>query len=117
RRPYSRPAAIAAGGGSLIARNATRSSLRRPAVVLGIIVAVVLLVPYAIVPLYRIVDPISMPMLWRFLTGGRVTRIAVPLSRISPALPLAVIVAEDGSFCRNHGIDLGAMREALAQQD
>src|SRR4029077_2356704 len=35
----------------------------------------------------------------------------------SPALPLAVIVAEDGSFCRNHGIDLGAMREALAQQD
>jgi len=26
-----------------------------------------------------------------------------------------VIVAEDGSFCRNHGIDLGAMREALRQ--
>jgi monofunctional glycosyltransferase len=32
-------------------------------------------------------------------------------------LPLAVIVAEDGSFCRNHGIDLGAMREAIEQFD
>ena len=39
------------------------------------------------------------------------------MNRISPALPLAVIVAEDGSFCHNHGIDLGAMREALQQSE
>ncbi len=61
------------------------------------------------------VDPVSTPMLWRWATGARVERDFVPLSRISPALPLAVIVAEDGSFCRNPGIDLGAMREALRQ--
>jgi monofunctional biosynthetic peptidoglycan transglycosylase len=46
-----------------------------------------------------------------------VTRFVVPLERMSPALPLAVIVAEDGTFCRNPGIDLGAMREALRQSE
>jgi monofunctional biosynthetic peptidoglycan transglycosylase len=56
-------------------------------------------------------------MLWRWATGARVERIDVPLGRIAPALPLAVIVAEDGSFCRNRGIDLGAIREALQQTD
>ena len=54
-------------------------------------------------------------MLWRWATGARVEHVYVPLSRIAPALSLAVIVAEDGSFCHNHGIDLGAMREALEQ--
>jgi len=41
----------------------------------------------------------------------------VPLRRIAPVLPLTVIMAEDGSFCRNRGIDLGAIREALRQSD
>jgi monofunctional biosynthetic peptidoglycan transglycosylase len=81
------------------------------------IIVVLLLLPYLIAPLYRFVQPVSMPMMWRWATGARVERIVVPLSRIAPALPLAVIVAEDGSFCRNHGIDLGAMREALHQAD
>lgn len=78
-------------------------------------VVVLVLIPYAIAPLYRFVDPASTPMLWRWATGARVVRKIVPLSQISPALPLAVIVAEDGSFCHNRGIDLGAMREALRQ--
>ena len=77
----------------------------------------VALLPYLIVPFYRFVQPVSTPMLWRWLTGARVERFAVPLSRIAPALPLAVIVAEDASFCRNRGIDLGAMREAFEQAD
>ena len=41
----------------------------------------------------------------------------MPLSRIAPSLPLTVIIAEDGSFCRNRGVDLGAIREALHQAD
>jgi monofunctional biosynthetic peptidoglycan transglycosylase len=56
-------------------------------------------------------------MLWRWATGKRVERIVVPINRISPALRLAVIVAEDGSFCRNRGVDLGAIREAMQQSD
>src|SRR5262249_56702454 len=35
----------------------------------------------------------------------------------APALRLAVIIEEDGSFCRNRGIDLGAIREAMQQSD
>jgi monofunctional biosynthetic peptidoglycan transglycosylase len=82
-----------------------------------ILALAVLLIPYVITPLYRFVDPISMPMLWRWVTGKRVVRIVVPLNRIAPALRLAVIIAEDGSFCRNRGIDLGAIREAMQQAD
>jgi monofunctional glycosyltransferase len=91
--------------------------LRRLAVGCAIVVAAVLLLPYAVAPFYRVIDPVSTPMLWRWVTGARVQRIVVPLRDIAPALPLAVIVAEDASFCRNHGIDLGAMREALEQSD
>ncbi len=94
-----------------------RPPLRTSLVVVAGIIATLLLAPYLIAPLYRVIDPVSMPMLWRYLTGAPVERTFVPLARISPALPLAVIVAEDGSFCTNHGIDLGAMREAWLGAD
>jgi monofunctional biosynthetic peptidoglycan transglycosylase len=89
------------------------AALRRLLVSLGIILLTLLFLPYLIAPLYRFIQPVSTPMLWRWATGTRVERIAVPLGRVAPALQLAVIVAEDASFCRNHGIDLGAMREAF----
>jgi len=82
-------------------------------VLFAIVIAVLVLIPYAIAPLYRFIDPVSTPMLWRWATGSRVEWVTLPLNRMSPALPLAVIVAEDGTFCSNRGIDLGAMREAL----
>jgi monofunctional biosynthetic peptidoglycan transglycosylase len=92
-------------------------SLRRIVVGVATVVIVLVAVPYIIAPFYRFVDPVSTPMLWRWATGARVERVWLPLDRISPALPLAVIGAEDGSFCHNRGIDLGAMREALEQYD
>ena len=98
-------------------RQRKKTDLRRVAWILAIAAAMLVLLPYAIAPLYRFIDPVSTPMLWRWATGTRVERIAVPLGRIAPALPLVVIVAEDGSFCHNRGIDLGAMREALQQVD
>jgi monofunctional biosynthetic peptidoglycan transglycosylase len=82
-----------------------------------ILALAVLLIPYVIAPFYRFITPVSTPMLWRWATGKRVERIVVPLNRIAPALRLAVIVAEDGSFCHNRGIDLGAIREAMQQSD
>src|SRR5215469_16405548 len=94
---------------------AANSPLRRSAFLILIAVAILLLTPYVIAPFYRFINPVSMPMLWRFATGAPVKRQWVPLNQISPALPLAVIIAEDGTFCVNHGIDLGAMREALRQ--
>jgi len=85
--------------------------------VLAAILVGVALLPYLIAPLYRFVEPVSTTMLWRRLTGARVERSFVPISRIAPTLPLAVIIAEDGTFCRNRGIDLAAMREALEEAD
>jgi monofunctional biosynthetic peptidoglycan transglycosylase len=85
--------------------------------ILAFAVVVVLALPYVIAPLYRFIDPVSTPMLWRWVTRAPVQRAFVPLDRIAPALPLAVIVAEDGSFCHNRGIDLGAMREAWQEAD
>lgn len=84
---------------------------------LVIIILLLLALPYLIAPLYRFVDPVSTLMLWRWATGARVDRIFVPLSRIAPILPLTVVLAEDGSFCHNRGVDLAAMREALEQAD
>ena len=87
------------------------------AVGVATVVIVLVAVPYIIAPFYRFVDPVSTPMLWRWAIGARVERVWLPLDRISPALPLAVIGAEDGTFCHNRGIDLAAMREALEQYD
>lgn len=92
-------------------------SLRRLAVVFAIVAAVLVFLPYFIVPFYRFVTPVSMPILWRYATGARVERIVVPLSHISPVLRLAVIAAEDGGFCHNPGIDLGQIRAALRQSN
>ena len=84
-----------------------------------VVIAVVaaLLLPYLITPLYAVVDPVSTVMLWRRLSGARVERHYLPISRMSPALPLAVIIAEDGRFCSHHGVDLAEIREAMTEAD
>ena len=85
-------------------------------IVVLVLIAVVLL-PYLITPLYAVVDPVSTSVLWRRLSGARVERQYVPITRISPYLSLAVIVAEDGRFCSHHGVDLAELREAFAEAD
>jgi monofunctional biosynthetic peptidoglycan transglycosylase len=81
------------------------------------VICALALAPYVIAPFYRVINPVSVPMLWRWANGARVQRTVVPMSHIPPALARAVIVAEDASFCRNPGIDLGAIRDALKQSD
>jgi monofunctional biosynthetic peptidoglycan transglycosylase len=92
---------------------------RIPRPVRAVIFAMLVLVlaPYVITPFYAVVEPISTVMLWRSVSGARMQRQYVPLSRIAPALPLAVIVAEDGRFCSHHGVDLAEIRDALADAD
>ncbi len=92
-----------------------RPLVRRLFATFLLVMIVILPLPYVIAPFYRFVEPVSMPMLWHWATGARVEHIFVPLRRMAPVLPLAVVVAEDGSFCHNRGIDLGAMREALEE--
>ena len=79
--------------------------------------ALVMLLPYLLVPLYRVVDPISTLMLWRWATGARVARAAVTLDRIAPVLPATVIASEDAHFCTHHGVDWGVIREAIEEAD
>lgn len=102
-----------AGPGDVVgARHAMRLLRIAAVVLLGL-----LALPYVITPLYILVDPVSTVMLWRQIAGKRVERQDTPLSRIAPALPLAVIVAEDSRFCRHHGVDLQELREAIADAD
>jgi monofunctional glycosyltransferase len=95
----------------------SRSSIFRVLRFIAIVVLILIVLPYLIAPLYRFIDPVSTTMVWRRLTGARVERTVVPLDRIAPALPRAVIAAEDGSFCTHHGIDWRGMREAFYEAD
>ncbi|HET7680223.1 MAG TPA: transglycosylase domain-containing protein [Xanthobacteraceae bacterium] len=87
---------------------ALRSS--RPLRAAIVVAGVFILLPYALVPLYRFVNPVSTPMVWRWVTGQRVERTFVPLAQIAPTLPLTVILAEDGRYCSHHGVDFQELR-------
>jgi monofunctional biosynthetic peptidoglycan transglycosylase len=80
---------------------------------LVLIVLVALLIPYVVTPFYRTGHPVSTLMVWRRLTGAQVARQWIDLHAMSPYLPRAVVGAEDAHFCKHHGIDFGALREAI----
>jgi len=69
-----------------------------------------------LIVLFRFVNPPgSMLMLTQALTGTVPHRTWVPLEAISPSLVRAVVVSEDDRFCVHHGIDTGAMIQAIRQ--
>ena len=75
----------------------------------GLIVTVL-----ALVLLYRWVNPpVSALMIGRSLAGTAIERTWMPLERISPHLMRAVILSEDGGFCRHGGVDWAAIEEAI----
>jgi monofunctional glycosyltransferase len=80
--------------------------------VLGII-----LLPYALTPLYAVLRPVSTLMLWRQITGQPVRRNYVPMSKIANTAKLAVLTAEDQRFCEHHGVDFGEIRDAIQDAD
>jgi monofunctional biosynthetic peptidoglycan transglycosylase len=87
--------------------------------ILLLVCLVALLVPYLIAPFYRTGHPVSTLMAWRLLRGAPMHRQWIDLADMSPYLPRAVVAAEDAHFCKHHGIDWGALREAIddAQED
>ena len=90
-------------------RNPGKTLLRA----LAIVLACLLLLPYGLAPLYLVGHPVSTPMLWRWARGERVERIWVPIETISPALPLAVLIAEDARFCQHAGVDWQGLQAAI----
>src|ERR1700742_660373 len=78
-----------------------------------LLLLVALLVPYIVAPFYRTGHPVSTLMAWRKLTGAPVSRQWIDLAAMSPSLPRSVVASEDAHFCKHHGIDFGALREAM----
>jgi monofunctional biosynthetic peptidoglycan transglycosylase len=70
-----------------------------------------LLIPAAIVLLYRVVPPPGTPLM--LIRGGNVAYDWVPAARIAPVLARSVLTAEDESFCTHHGFDEKALRKAI----
>jgi monofunctional biosynthetic peptidoglycan transglycosylase len=71
------------------------------------------LVPVVLVPLYLVVNPVSTPMIERWLTGRPVKREWTPIDALSDRLKASVVMSEDGQFCRHHGVDLRALSEEV----
>lgn len=76
----------------------------------ALLLAVLVAIPVVLTPVYLVVDPVSVPMLERYVTGRPVEREWRDLPDISDRLKASVILSEDGQFCRHWGVDLAALR-------
>lgn len=93
----------------LTAGRVVRGALRAALAVLALWIAAVVGLTLA----YAVLPPVSTLMLGRWLSGGSVERSFVGIEAIAPALPAAVIAAEDARFCQHAGVDWGAIREVV----
>jgi monofunctional glycosyltransferase len=84
-------------------------TLRIPLRILAVLVAI----PLVLTPVYLVVPPLSVPMLARMLTGQPMDRDWRPIDGISDRLKAAVILSEDGQFCRHWGMDVAALQEEV----
>jgi monofunctional glycosyltransferase len=74
--------------------------------------------PLAAVLAYRFIPPpVTILMIERAVEGRGFDKDWRPLDQISPALPRAVIAAEDAKFCRHDGFDFDAMKKAAANNE
>jgi monofunctional glycosyltransferase len=94
-------------------RRRKRHGLGRVLRVIVVILCVLVAIPLVLTPVYLVVDPVSVPMLERYLSGGPVIRQWRPIGRISDRLKAAVILSEDGQFCRHLGVDLRALKDEI----
>ncbi|RYF92643.1 MAG: hypothetical protein EON95_11725, partial [Caulobacteraceae bacterium] len=87
--------------------------LLRRVVMLALVVGV--LAPLTSTLIFRFVPPpVTILMVQRLFEGKGLDRRWMPLSRMSPALPNAVIAAEDARYCSHWGFDFQAMEKAMA---
>ena len=77
------------------------------------LVVVVIAIPVILTPVYLVVDPVSVPMLQRYLTGRPVVREWRDIGTISDRLKASVVMSEDGQFCRHWGVDIAALRDEV----
>jgi monofunctional biosynthetic peptidoglycan transglycosylase len=93
-----------------------RGGWLRRLVLFVFLLAVVL--PLGATLVYRFVPPpVTFLMVERLAQGYGLQKRWRPLSDIAPALPQAVIAAEDARFCEHHGFDFEAIRAAAANNE
>jgi len=68
---------------------------------------------FALVALYAFVTPVSTLMLMRTLTGKGYERTVARLEDVAPVARASVAASEDATFCRNDGVDWGALQEVV----
>ena len=88
------------------------SGLFMLALIVGLIGPVIATVVYRLIP-----PPVTILMIQRVLQGRGLDKDWRPLDQISPALPRAVIAAEDAKFCRHDGFDFDAMQKAMKSNE
>ena len=96
---------------------ARRSGLRRAATLITLAPVAVLVVTLTFALVYSVVTPPSTLMLGRWLTLQGAQRASVPLEAIAPALVQAVMASEDQRFCLHNGVDWGALREVVDDEE
>jgi monofunctional biosynthetic peptidoglycan transglycosylase len=79
----------------------------------GILLLVLVAIPLVLTPVYLVMNPVSVPMLERYVTGRAVVREWRDIDEISDRLKASIILSEDGQFCRHHGVDMGALRAEI----
>lgn len=78
------------------------------------LVLVVLVVPPAILLVYRFVPPPGTPlMIIRMFQGYGVDKDWTGIDRISPNLQRAALASEDAKFCQHSGFDWASLRESI----
>jgi monofunctional biosynthetic peptidoglycan transglycosylase len=110
-----RPASLAPEAAAPRRRRSDASRAARRILLIGLLA--VLLAPPALLLVYRLVPvPITPLMVIRLIEGEGLRKDWVPLGAIAPALPRAVVAAEDNRFCAHFGFDwqeLGGQIDAL----
>jgi monofunctional biosynthetic peptidoglycan transglycosylase len=112
-RPPYRPPPRREPPARLAARPRTKGGWLRRLVVWTLLIFVA--APVGLTLIYRFAPPpITILMVERLFQGHGLDRRWRALDDMSPALPRAVIAAEDARFCEHHGFDFEAMEKAYA---
>lgn len=95
-------------------RSFVRTSLRLVAMALGAVIALLLLA----ILLFRFVNPPTSAFMLAYQLDNPPRPLRhewVPLSDISPWMPLAVVASEDQRFPHHRGVDVDAIRKAVSE--
>lgn len=95
-------------------RSFVRTSLRLVAMALGAVIALLLLA----ILLFRFVNPPTSAFMLAYQLDSPPRPLRhewVPLSDISPWMPLAVVASEDQRFPHHRGVDVDAIRKAVSE--